>query len=203
MALQVEETGTVSEQPLGRHLEPAEIAAYVDRASGDSRAYVESHLAECAECRAELVDAARLVATLPRRRTMRPHIWIPAAAAAAVLLMFVWPRTIREPSVQHREAAVTATVSPRAVSPVGIVDSATTLRWSSVPRSDRYQIRLFDSDGSVLWERETSDSSAAIPTSVRLQSGRSYYWKVEAHTGFNRSAASELAEFSIRSPPRP
>lgn len=185
------------------HLNPAEVAAFIDRVvDGDARRQIEAHLASCPDCRSELMDATRVVATLPHRR--RLTVWIPgaaAAAAAAIVVLAVWPRDAREPGM-HREAPVTATVAPRALSPVGAVDSASALRWSSVPHADRYQVRVFNADGTVLWERETNDTSVAIPDSIGVRSERSYHWKVEAQTGFDRRAASELIEFSVRFPQR-
>lgn len=202
MSLQLEPDGAMTDEPLERHLELGEIAAFVDRvATGEEQARIASHLAECAECRAEFVDASRIVAGASRARAVRRKMWIPAtAAAAAVVLLLAWPRSLREPGVQmaHREGPVTATVAPRALAPIGAVDSVASLTWSAVPLADRYQVRLFDADGSVIWERDTPDTTISVPTSIRLPSGRAFYWKVEAQTGFARRAASELIEFSIR-----
>lgn len=199
MALQLSEDRDVSGQAFERHLGPEELAAYVDNVTaGDARARIESHLATCDECRAELADVGRLVATVPRAHTLRRHIWIPAVAAA-VLMMVVWPRTTREPPErQHREATVAATVSPRALSPLGAVDSVKALAWSSVPQAANYRVRLFDSEGSVLFERQTTDTTIAVPASINLRRGGSYHWIVDAETGFDRHASSELVEFSIR-----
>lgn len=203
MAMQVAETRDVIASPSESHLEPQEIAAFVDRTANEGeRTRIESHLADCEQCRAEVVDAARIVATLPRRREFRGAHW-GAIAAAAVVLLIAWPRDARDPGLQHREAPVTTTVAPRTLAPIGVVDDAATLTWSSVPRADRYRVRVFDADGSVLWERETADTTTVVPASARLPSGRSYYWKVEARTDFNRSAASDLTEFSIRAPRPP
>lgn len=199
MAQQVSEAPAVSELPSEYHLQPEEIAAYIDGiATGEVRTRLESHLAACDDCRSELVDASRIVAALPRARGMRGRVWMPAAAAAAIVLLLAWPRTVREPSVQHREAPVTTTIAPRAIAPIGAVDSATALVWSSVPYRDRYRVRVFDAAGSVIWETETIDTITSVPMSVSLRPGRSYYWKVEAQTGFGRSAATELIEFSVR-----
>lgn len=201
MGLHVAEARVVSEQPLDRHLEPEEISAYVDGASaGATRSRVEAHLAHCADCRAELVGVSRIVASLPRLQARRHRRWW-SAAAAAIVLIVVTPRASRDTS-EHREAAVTTTVAPRAVAPVGAVDSATSLMWSSVPHADRYRVRLFTGDGAVLWESETTDTTATLPGSIGLRSGGAYFWKVEAQTGFGRSAASELNEFSVRYAPR-
>ena len=196
----VAESRVMSER-LGGHLDPSDVAAYIDRVVEPStRHRIEAHLASCAECRDELVDATRILATLPRRH--RVSAWIAATAAAAIVFMLVLPRDTRDAGTEHREAPVTATVAPQAVSPVGFVDSAPTLRWTSVPHADRYQVRIFSAGGSVLWERETNDTTIAVPDSVGVRAGRAYYWKVEAQAGFDRRAASELIEFSVRFPQR-
>ena len=49
---------------------------------------------------------------------------------------------------------------------------------------------------------EASDTVALFPDSIALVPGASYLWKVDARTGFDRWAASELTEFSIAGPRR-
>jgi len=52
----------VSERAEDRHLEAEEVAALVDGvASDDRRAAMYAHLARCAACREEVVEAARIV----------------------------------------------------------------------------------------------------------------------------------------------
>ena len=191
-------------EPSERHLEPDEVAAYVDGAAGsERRAAIQTHLASCAECRAEVEEVSGIVGTLPHGRRLPKRVWIPAAAAAALAVLWAAPRSTREPAPQHREEAVTTTVSPRPVAPVGAVNSARALVWMSVPHADRYRVRLFDADGSVLWEREMGDTIATLPDSVAPRPPGIYFWKVEAHTGFGRWAASDLVEFRPRSVGRP
>lgn len=187
-------------EPLDRHLEPHEIAAFVDGSmTGEERASIDAHLSACPECRAEVVDVSRIVRTAPPARGVSPRLWIPAAAAAALALLWAAPRAMREDGApQHREEAVTMTVAPRPIVPVGAVDTVSVLVWSSVPYANSYRVRLFDADGTVMWEREASDTVAAIPGSIALQPQRLYYWRVEAHTGFDRRAASDLVEFRIQ-----
>jgi hypothetical protein len=193
------------QEQFDKHLQANEIAAYVDGgAAGEARAAIQAHLAACAECRAEVAEVSGIVRTLPRERWMARRIWVPAAAAAALALLWAGPRALREPEVlEHRQEAVTTTVAPRPVAPVGAVDSVRALVWSSVPYADGYRVRLFDADGTVIWEHETGDTVAMLPSSVALGARRSYYWKVEAHTGFDRRAASDLIEFVPRRERRP
>jgi hypothetical protein len=97
----------------------------------------------------------------------------------------------------HR-AETQAAAAPRALAPTGQVEGVTTFVWSSVPHTESYHVRLFDSQGTVLWETSTADTLAKLPRSVLLRPGRSYYWKVVARTGFDRETASELTEFFTR-----
>ena len=185
---------------LNRHLEPNEIASYVDGdVPGEVRASIEAHLADCAECRAEVAEVSRIVRTAPSAGGVSRRVWIPAAAAAALALLWVGPRAFRDQGpAEHRDEAVTSTVAPHPITPIGSVATATALVWSSVPYANNYRVRLFGTDGTVLWEREGMDTIVSIPDSIRLQPRVPYYWRVEAHTGFDRRAESDLVEFRLR-----
>jgi anti-sigma factor RsiW len=181
------------------HLTNGEVAAYLDRALTPSdRSRVEAHLVNCAECRNELVEVTRLLRTRPRRLWVLP-VGV-AAAAAAVLLLVMLPQRTQSPGPGYREPAVTTTVAPVAVAPSGAIATAAQLVWTAVPQADRYRLALFDSAGTVLWERETVDTAVPIPDTLRLKRGASYFWKVEAQTGVNRWVSSELVEFSVGKP---
>ncbi len=183
-----------------KHLQPDEIAAYVDGAAvGDARALVERHLAICAECRAEVAEVSQIVRTMPGGRRPSWRVLVPAAAAAVLIVMWAAPLRDSPPAAAvHRDETVTTTVAPRPNAPAGVVDRATALRWTGVPGAMRYRVRLFAPDGTMIWERETSDTIAALPDSVMPRAGRAHYWKVEAHTGFDRWVSSELTEFTVR-----
>jgi hypothetical protein len=71
--------------------------------------------------------------------------------------------------------------------------------WSRLPRVDRYRLRLYDAEGNVLWTVETADTSVALPGDVRLSSGVTYFWKVEAQVGWQRWVASDLVGFELGS----
>jgi hypothetical protein len=197
MSMGMVEAIRVSDQ----HLEPREVAGYVDRVLPDTeRARIEAHLATCPECRSEVADAGRIIATLPRPRHIRRGVMVSAAGIAAMLLVFLWPRADRDlGNRQHRESPVTTTIAPRVIAPIGGVESVDRFVWSSVPHAGLYTLRIFDPDGSVIWQGETPDTVLTPPPPVGLRLDRSYYWKVEAHTGFQRSTSTELVEFSILS----
>jgi len=186
-----------------RHLTVEDVAAYVDRGlAAAERARVEEHLAACAECRAEVVAVARLSRSFAGRR--RWIVMAPLAAAAAVLVLIVAPwQHLGERGPVLREPAVTTTVAPTPIAPRGSVTALPALTWSSVPRADRYQVTLFDRDGSVLWETHTADTTVAVPDTVRLVSGAPHYWKVAARTELGRWVASDLTSFTLSRTRRP
>ncbi len=186
------------------HVESGEVAAYLDRAlSPSDRSRVEEHLADCDMCRAEVIEVARLLRPQPRRRSW--YVPIGVAAAAAAVLLLVWPRAVEEPPLapNYREPVVTTTAAPSAIAPRGASPAALRLVWTRVPHADRYRLTLFDATGRVISESQTSDTSVALPDTVALQPQASYFWKVEAQTGWNRWVGSDLVEFSVIPPRRP
>ena len=88
-------------------------------------------------------------------------------------------------------------VAPVAVTPVDIVSGAVVFRWSSVPRANRYRVRVFDPEGVVVWETQTSDTTVAPASAITLERGARYLWKVDARTDFDRWVGSALTEFKL------
>jgi hypothetical protein len=194
----------VTDPRANRHLSADEIASFVDGAmlDGDRRS-AEAHLAICAECRAEASDVSSILRTAPKAaRSSRRLVVSSAAVAAAAVLFWVVPRATREPSNPlHREETLTTTPAPQALAPRGTTDAATAFVWSSVPHAASYRLRLYAEDGTLLWERETQDTTAVRPDSVPLIARTPYFWKVDANTGFDRAASSDLVEFTPQARP--
>jgi anti-sigma factor RsiW len=182
-----------------RHLTVEDVAAYADRGlAAPERARVEEHLAACGECRAEIVAVARLTRSLAARRRWVATAPLAAAAAVLVLLFGPWQRPPDWSLPRLREPAVTSTVAPTPIAPRGGVATLPALTWSSVPRADRYQVTLFDQNGSVVWETHTADTTVAVSDSVKLVAGVPHYWKVAARTELGRWVASDLTSFTLR-----
>jgi hypothetical protein len=176
------------------------VAAYLDGAlTPEARAQLEAHAVDCEACRQELIEVARVLRPRRRRRITYAYVGACAAAAAAVVL-FVWPKSRPEAvrSSDYREPVVTTTLAPVPVSPRGASTAPSRLVWTGVAGVRRYELTLYDEQGKVLWEAESSDTVASLPDSIRLEPGVSYFWRVEAHTAWRRQAASDLTEFSVR-----
>jgi hypothetical protein len=119
-------------------------------------------------------------------------------AAAATIALLLVPRGIDDGSTPGlREPTLTRTVAPRPISPRATVTRVDRLVWSSVPHAERYRLRLYDDQGSVVWRFETTDTFALFPDSVGLSPRGQYFWRVEAQTEWQRWAASDLVEFRV------
>jgi anti-sigma factor RsiW len=191
------------EEQVTDHLQSWEVAGFLDRSlSASEQSRIEAHLADCEECRAEVVEVADLLRTQPRgRRYLSVGL---AAAAAAILVVLVWPHpeNRRTELPGHREPPLTTSVAPTLVRPHAATTAVTEFVWTSVPQADRYRLALFDDAGVKVWETQTRDTSVAFPEGIHLRQGSSYFWKVEARTGWDRWVDSDLADFSV-GPPRP
>lgn len=179
------------------------------RLTRELRAPLVAHLLACAHCRSILAATGRLLndpqvaKEIPRPRRVLWQRWplpLGLAAAAAVLLL-LWPRSVqRSDSVPGmREPSPAATQAPGPIAPRGSVARVVQFVWSSVPGVDRYRVRLYDGEGGVVWTTETSDSVAVLPASVVPAAG-SYFWKVEAQTEWGRWVGSDLTEFRLIGP---
>lgn len=195
-----------------RCLDELAIADFVEgRLGPEARAPVVAHLLTCAGCRAAVRAPGRLlsdaaVAAEVSRAARSPgarrwHKWsLPLGAdAAAALLLFLWPRMGDDNgSTPHlRESAITSTIAPVPIAPLASVARVDRLVWSAVPGAERYRVRLYDGEGSVLWMVETADTVQALPVSVVLSPSVPYFWRVEAQTEWRRWTASDLVEFRV------
>jgi hypothetical protein len=181
------------------HLSAQRVAAYLDRDLPDTdRAAIEAHAAECTACRAELVEVARLRRARPLWR--RWHVLVPAAAAAAVILFLVGRGQVPAGGGEVVRSRPPAEGVPRfaAVSPVPnepIPPADVVFIWRSAGSEAGYQITVTDVTGTRVWGSGTSDTTARLPASARLERGRSYFWYVDALLPGGQSATSGVREF--------
>lgn len=191
-------------------LDEVAIADFVEgRLLPEARAPAVAHLLTCARCRSVVRATGRVLADpalVPEARERRWRRWsVPLGlAAAAALVLLLWPRRVDDRGTLPglREPTLTTTVAPLPIAPRASVTRMDRLVWSSVPRAERYRLRLYDGEGSVVWRVETTDTFVMLPDSVRLSPRTSYFWRVEAQTEWRRWAASDLVEFQVVRPRR-
>jgi hypothetical protein len=181
-----------------------------------SRSDLMVHLSSCRSCRATVASLSTALAdpAVAAAKTAADRPWgrrltrLAVPAAAAVLLIAVLGRQgddarpsakdvhLSEPS-PHRAPVTQVFSDPVPLSPRGVGDRPVWLRWTAVAQADLYRVTLYQSDGQTLYQRELRDTATAVPDSIRLIPGSSYFWRVEARTGWDRWVASEWEQFTI------
>jgi len=171
------------------------IAAYVDRRLGtEERRAVESHLAECDACRAEVVEVARLV-----RGRRRPWILATAGlgvAAAAVLIITLVPRGGMPPDGPLLRsgsdgAAIIVAISPTDSLP--LLPDSVRFVWRAAGMGASYRITVMDVRGDVVWAGNTADT--AVTAGASLPRGTAYFWYVDALLPDGRTATTGVRTF--------
>jgi hypothetical protein len=188
------------------HISSEELAAYLDgRLDGAVQARVEDHLADCAACRSELVEA-RAVLALPgvgsarsrRARAPRPWAWLAAAGIVAIAALPLMRQTVssHDSSSPERTAQSTRPTIEVVSPPTQQVDVASLVfAWRPVAGASMYRLTVTDSSGTPLLTVVTSDT-AHTAADVALRRGGSYLWYVDGLTSDGRTVTSGIQSFS-------
>lgn len=199
------------------------LAAYLDGSlRGEHRKTAKVHLADCSHCldrasaivrsedESDFSIPARLLQkaeTLPPGRDIRriPRWAAAAVAALAVGLMLQQPLPVREGSVQSEPRQVRYSdrnaLQPQVLAPEDgsvIYPSEQIFRWTEVPGSLFYDVRLVSSDGDLLVRERVQDTRWLIPHSMGLEEGQEYYVRVDAWLNDSKFLSSEHVVFMIR-----
>lgn len=114
--------------------------------------------------------------------------WQPALAAAAVVVVALGIRQVAESRAVTRTAAAnSAAETSRGGAPALSLTPHSTRTalvavWSSAPAARSYRVRLLGADGSLLFERETSDTSIILSRDLLPgpDDKRIAYWEAQA-----------------------
>ena len=182
------------------HLSAEEVAGYLDRAfSASEQERIEAHLADCAECRGELSEVARVRRARPR--WTRWYVVGPgAAAAAAVILLLVWRPGVPGSSDVLRDTGVGAEGIPRfaVVAPLEsspVAHDSVVFVWRSAGEDAHYRLTLTDVTGDVLWTEAASDTTAVLPRGVALNRNQAYFWYADALLPSGETATTGVQRF--------
>jgi hypothetical protein len=148
-------------------------------------------------------------------RTMPGHLhkakrWAAAAAVALTSLgLLTQSHNFMSKSVDNLQSVPGTTARqmrnvdpvyqrPTVVSPV---DGSTVrpgeleLRWTGVPGSLYYDIRLVDAAGYTLWRDRVEGTAAALPAQLDFVSGERYFVRVDAYLAEAKSVSSSHVTF--------
>ena len=186
------------------HLTSEELAAYIDgRLEPAQSARVESHMADCADCRADLVATRPLLAEaslrMHRGRSWRGAAWLAAAAVIAIAFVPLLQHAIgsrgNNPQVRATQTSRAAIeiVSPRSAS----VDAESVVfAWRPVAGASTYRLTLTDSSGEPLFNGSTAETTFTGAARAKLHRGSSYLWYVDALASDGRTVSSGIRSFT-------
>ena len=161
----------------------------------------------------ELLASAKMMGHTPVRRRRLAPAW---AAAAVVFIavgvysqlatftpmgLEVLPRTHEsEPPGNPRE---TRTIDPAALGPrflaptagLAITSGDGVFRWSVVPNSLYYQLRIVSDEGDLLWQERVDGTEWKLPAELVLAPGAEYYVRVDAYMSEAKSLQSDYLLF--------
>lgn len=183
-----------------------EVAAFIDGTNaGEDRERLEAYFADHPSARRELVQASRIVSTLPAERSRNTR-WaqvsgLIAAAAVAVVLLRPGdppPKPVESSPSQRGvtdESQPITVVAPGAELTMTGADRA--FVWRSIEGAT-YRLIVLDADGKTILLQSTSDTTVSVPSKF-ADSGGTYYWSVDAQAPDGSSVTSGVREFTITS----
>jgi hypothetical protein len=158
-----------------------------------------------------LEKAIRLVDATPAKQRRQAPLWAAAAIVAVALAVVFDPQT--EPAaINEIPATVTEPrplrnidqISPRPMilAPANgtqVSKDQLLLRWTRVPGSLYYDVRLVDARGFVLWTDRVQDTERRIlPAELQLAVEQPYFVRVDAYLAEAKSVGSEHVLFTIK-----
>ena len=71
-------------------------------------------------------------------------------------------------------------------------------RWSSIPHAMTYRFTLSELNGRTLWTSTVSDTFVTVPSSIAIQKGNQYLWRVEVVFRDNTRYSSPIYAFELQ-----
>lgn len=174
-----------------------QVAAFIDRRlNRTERLTVEAHLADCPDCRAEVVGASRLIADKSRGR-LRSSV-TGALAIAAVTLLVV---SVSRHASPARGSQLMRGSDPNAITAIGphgtVPRNGLTLVWAAAGARATYHITLSDALSKTIWVTDGRDTAVVVPGSVDLAPGTDYFWTVDAILAEGSSRTTSAQSFRV------
>ena len=93
---------------------------------------------------------------------------------------------------------------PRILAPHegAVIDAGKTLfRWTEIPGSLYYDIRIITGEGDMVWQDRINDTEWALPGHFELEPGAQYYVRVDAYLAEAKSVSSRHLLFTVKGQP--
>lgn len=187
-------------------LSETELAAFLDgRLEGDDLARVQAHLADNPSARQEMIEASRMVTTLPDQRRAPASRWLyvgASLAAAAALLVAVRPdkpSSVERTSIERRadpaeseRITLVFPASGQTVEPERI-----RFAWRRYNGST-YRLVVSDATGHIMFKAITTDTVLSVTPETLKGAHDKIYWTVDAQAPDGSSVRSEISDFELK-----
>ena len=90
---------------------------------------------------------------------------------------------------------------PKILTPIegAFIDAGNTLfRWTEIPDSLYYDIRIVTWEGEMVWQERVNDTEWSLPDKFKLEPGWEYYVRVDAYLAEAKSISSRHVFFTAR-----
>lgn len=123
----------------------------------------------------------------PRQAGDSPDLSTPQPAAPTE------PRELRNLDPTPDVPAILSPADGVSLQPAGL-----TIRWTGVPGTLHYEVRVIDTEGYIVWNGRTESTEMQPPLNGLLESGASYFVRVDAYLTEANSAGSEHVLFTVK-----
>lgn len=194
--------------------EDGEIAAFVDNTlSASEHSHIERHLPDCPACVGRVGLVTRLLrndATTVPDETPSPHkTWRKVApqwaVAATIVLAITWVSWSPQPAetVIYRDARNVQSVqsAPEILAPkpgVLVDRDGFLIRWTDVPGSLYYEVRVVSASGDLLSEERVEVTEWSLGNEISLEPGQEYFIRVDAYLSDSKAISSQHIPFRLR-----
>lgn len=181
----------MTEPVQGSHPGADAIAAFIDRRqAAEDRNALLAHLADCDQCRQEMLAARQVLRARGRRRLAA----VAGGSAIAAALVLVLLPGGSPPATRSSAGAATIIV----LGPVGEVATPIRLAWSGAGEGAAYRVVVTEADGASVWRGSTMDTTVPLPDSIVFHAGNVYLWWVDALLPDGTTLSSGVREFRPR-----
>lgn len=206
----------------------AQLAAALDgRLDPERRESFDRHVSSCSSCVARLGQLARFQlldeeASVPDTTLARAHRLVGkrpplraagwAAAAMLVLAVVFTGQYFEAPddpaSPQSQPARQARNIDPHGMRPKVLAPEegarlawdGARFRWTEIPGSLHYEIRVVSDDGAMLWQERVRGTEWRADDSLVLVPGQEYYFRVDAYLTEAQRLSSRHLLFTVEEP---
>jgi hypothetical protein len=194
--------------------EDGDIAAFVDDTlSASEHSLIERHLPDCPACVGRVGLVTRLLrddtTTVADETPSRHKTWRKVApqwaVAATIILAITWVSWSPQPAetVIYRDARSVEPVQsvPKILVPESGVladRDGFLIRWTDVPGSLYYKVRVVSASGDLLSEERVEVTEWSLGNEIILEPGQEYFIRVDAYLSDSKAISSQHMPFRLR-----